>query len=148
MVARSSSPDNSPGGGGGGGKLVQTFSKFQPTSDQPATTIDTLLTVHDRVVVSRQDNHSWAVAMGTILNLGCNSSGRFEVRILLDKALPSDLSMLYRIDQAPSFSRGSVTSTLAELCASDSERYVEKLNSGYMYIDLFLLSILQRSASS
>ena len=121
MVAKSSSPDNSPGGG----KLIQSFSKSQTTSDQAAATIDTLLTVHDRVVVSRQDSCSWAIAIGTILSLTCSSSGGVEVRILLDKALPSDSNVLYRIDQAPSFSRASVPSTLAELCASDSERYLE-----------------------
>lgn len=121
MVAKSS-PDNSPGGG----KLIQSFStKSQTTSDQAAATIDTLLTVHDRVVVSRQDSCSWAIAIGTILSLTCSSSGGVEVRILLDKALPSDSNVLYRIDQAPSFSRASVPSTLAELCASDSERYLE-----------------------
>ena len=122
MVAKSSSPDNSPGGG----KLIQSFStKSQTTSNQAAATIDTLLTVHDRVVVSRQDSCSWAIAIGMILSLTCSSSGGVEVRILLDKALPSDSNVLYRIDQAPSFSRASVPSTLAELCASDSERYLE-----------------------
>jgi hypothetical protein len=132
MIARtSSSPDNSSGGGGG--KLIQSFSKSPPTSDGAAATVDTLLTVHDRVVVSRQDGSSWAVAMGTILSLTCNSSGIVEVRVLLDKAVPSDVNMLYRIDQPPSFSRASVPRTLAELCASDSERYM------YIILGIFVV---------
>ena len=126
MIARGSSPDISSGGGGGGGKIVQSFSKSQPTSDGAAATTDTLLTAHDRVVISRQDGSSWAVAMGTILSLACSSSGTVEVRILLDKTVPCDSSVLYRIDQPPSFSRGSVPRTLAELCASDSERYIHR----------------------
>lgn len=141
MIARASSPDSSSGGGGGGGKVIQSFSKSQPTSDRAAATVDTLLTAHDRVVVSRQDGSSWAIAIGTILSLVCNnSSGTIEVRILLDKAVSCDSSVLYRIDQPPGFSRGSVPRTLAELCASDSERYIVLgiiisflMNSGYIY---------------
>ena len=122
MVAKGSTPDTSPGGG----KFIQSFSKSQTSSQEPAAaTVDTLLTVHDRVVVSHQDSCSWAIAIGTILSLTCSSGGAIEVRILLDKALPTDSNMLYRIDQAPGFSRGSIPSTLAELCASDSERYLE-----------------------
>ena len=151
MVARDFSPDISSGGGGGGGKVIQSFSKSQPTSDPAAATIDTLLTVHDRVVVSRQDGCSWAITMGTILNLTCHDGGAIDVRILLDKALPSDLSVLYRIDQAPSFSRGSVPmGTLAELCASDSERYVEYIDVNFLN-SIYYTSLTfsaQRSASS
>lgn len=150
MIARASSPDSSSGGGG---KVIQSFSKSPPTSDQAAATVHTLLTAHDRVVVSRQDGSSWAVAMGTVLSLICNnSSGTIKVRILLDKALPSDSSVPYRIDQPPGFNRGSVPRTLAELCASDSERYIvlgiiisSLMNSGYI---LIIFSILQGSVSS
>ena len=122
MVARASALDNSPGG-----RLIQSFSK-SPTHSKAAAIVDTLLTVHDRVVVSHQDGRSWAVAIGTILSLTCSSGGGdVEVQILVDKALPTDSNLLYRIDQAPGFSRGSVPSTLAELCASDSERYFNSL---------------------
>ena len=147
MIARASSPDNSSGGGG---KIVQSFSKSQPTSDGATATTDTLLTAHDRVVISRQDGSSWAVAMGTILSLACSSSGTIEVRILLDKAVPYDSSVLYRIDQPPGFSRSSVPRTLTELCASDSERYIVLGILNLSLLDEFRVIIfaLQRPASS
>lgn len=89
-----------------------------------AAAVDTLLTVHDRVVISHQDGSSWAVAIGTILSLtySTSDSGSLEVGILVDKAVPSDSDALYRIDLAPGFGRGSVSSTLADWIASDSER--------------------------
>ena len=123
MVARMSAPDNSPRGG----KFIQSFSKSQTSSQAAAaaSTVDTLLTVHDRVVVSHQDSCSWAIAIGTILSLTCSNGRAVELQILLDKALSADSNVLYRIDQAPGFSRGYVPNTLAELCASDSERYLE-----------------------
>ena len=102
-----------------GGRFISSFSK-SPTIAM-ATGVDTLLTNHDRAVVSHNDGSSWAVAIGTILSLTC-SSGDVAVRILLDKAPPTGPDFLYRIDQAPGFSRGSVTSTLADVCVSDSER--------------------------
>ena len=126
MAAKSSVPDKTSGGQ----RFIQSFSKSSSaTSVSMAMAADTMLTVHDRVVVSHQDGSSWAVAIGTILSLTCIGDGEREVRIVLDKALPSDLSFLYRIDRAPAFSRGSVSSSLAELCSSDSERYSPPLLS-------------------
>ena len=104
------------------GKFVSLFSKSFNVA--MATTVDTLFTVHDRVVVSHNDGSSWAVAIGTILSLTYSSSDDVEVRVLIDKTLPTDSTVLYRIDQAPGYSRGSVPSTLADFCVSDSERYM------------------------
>ena len=119
MVAMVPTVDHSPGG-----KMIQAFSKSQ-SSSLPSAAVDTLLTVHDRVVISHQDGGRWAVAIGTILSLTCGR-GVVEVRILLDKVLPFDLNQLYRIDQAPGFRQGLVSSTFAELFASDSKRCVVK----------------------
>lgn len=115
MVAKSSIADKMTRG-----KFIQSFSK---SHTNPAVfTLDTLLSVHDRVVISHQDGSSWAIAIGTITCSNNNNDG-VEVHVSVDKALPTHSNLLYRIDQAPSFSRGSVPSTLADLCASDSERY-------------------------
>ena len=117
-----------------GGRFIQSFSKslFVTSSSSSSTSkvtsttaaVDTLLTVHDRVVISSQDGSHWAVAIGTVLSLTCSGDGgSMEICILVDKAVPTDSAILYRIDMAPGFSRGSVPSTLADWIASDSERY-------------------------
>ena len=117
MVAVTTEADNTFSG-----KFVTLFSKSLNVA--MTTTVDTLFTVHDRVVVSHNDGSSWAVAIGTILTLTySSSSGDVEVCVLIDKPLPTDSTVLYRIDQAPGYSRGSVPSTLADFCVSDSERY-------------------------
>ena len=118
-----------------GGRFIQSFSKSNFADSSSTTTtlskitstttaVDTLLTMHDRVVISSQDGSSWAIAIGTILSLTCSAGGSgVEVCVLADKAVPTDLGVLYRIDMAPGFSRGLVPSTLADWIASDSERY-------------------------
>lgn len=147
MAAKSSIPDKTSGGQ----RFIQSFTKSSSasvaTTISTATAADTMLTIHDRVVVSHQDGASWAVAIGTILSLTSSSGGEREVNIVLDKALPSDSSVLYRIDRAPAFSRGSVSSSLAELCSSDSERYSPLLLSiasanARAHVQLFLLFFL------
>ena len=47
-----------------------------------------------------------------------------EVEVLVDKAVPSDGSTLYRIDMTPSYGGGSMAGYLADFCSSDSERLV------------------------
>lgn len=47
-----------------------------------------------------------------------------EVRLLLDKAVPCEVTTLYRVDQVSGPSAAMAYCNLADLCASDSEKQV------------------------
>ena len=93
---------------------TQTFTQTPPSPHSS----DSLLSVNDGVVISRQDGTGWAVAMGTITKP--LSDG--EIEVLVDKTVPSDNATLYRIDAAPSHRGGAMAGNLADFCTSDSER--------------------------
>ena len=78
---------------------------------------ESILTINDRVVISRQDGRGWALTKGTITRPICDG----EIEVLVDKAVPA--GSLYRIDAAPSYGGGVMAGTLADFCTSDSERY-------------------------
>lgn len=75
------------------------------------------LSSNDRVVISAQDGSCWAIAMGTVTKVMPGS-----VRVTLDKAVPFEAGVLYRIDQMAGSGGGIAYSNLADLCTSDSER--------------------------
>ena len=76
------------------------------------------LSSNDRVVISAQDGSCWAIAMGTVTNVLTGEG----VRVALDKAVPFDAGVLYRIDQMAGSGGGIAYSNLADICTSDSER--------------------------
>lgn len=78
---------------------------------------ESVLTINDRVVISRQDGRGWALTMGTITRPMCAG----DMEVLVDKAVSA--SFLYRIDAAPSYGGGVMAGSLADFCTSDSERY-------------------------
>ena len=93
---------------------TQTFIQTPPSPHSS----DSLLSVNDGVVISRQDGTGWAVAMGTITKPVSDG----EIEVLVDKTVPSDSASLYRIDAAPSHRGGAMAGNLADFCTSDSER--------------------------
>lgn len=99
------------------GRYFQSFSK-SPHCPSISTLGTLSLSANDQVIVSHQDGSGWAVAMGTITNV---SEGP-NVQVLLDKAVPTSSTSLYRIDQMSGPSLSMASSNLADLCASDSEK--------------------------
>lgn len=98
------------------GRSVQSFAR-SPHSAVPS---GSLLATNDRVVISRQDGSGWAISMGTITDVLPGP----QVRVVLDKPVPHEEDVLYRIDQVSGYSGGAAYCNLADLCTSDSEKWV------------------------
>ena len=73
---------HSPTPSGTMGKCSQYFTKQGASA--ATSTVTRLISVNDRVIVSRQDATGWALAMGTI---ACIMPGP-EVQVILDKIGP------------------------------------------------------------
>lgn len=103
------------------GRYTQSFTKTPGSLVSPSMQLT--LGANERVFVSRQDGTGWAVAVGTISRV--EPGAGLRVCLTLDKAVPHDGDVVYRIDRVSGYSGGAMAGNLAEFCVSDSERLAD-----------------------
>ncbi len=102
-------------------RYSQTFTRGASSVSDQNSIIS--LSANDRIIISCQDGSAWAIAMGSIESVMPGP----EVRVTLDRSVQYTGKMMYRIDKVPGYSGGILYGNLAELCASDTERYATDL---------------------